>query len=264
MIIDRYTIKHRMSLVSYAKVKVKRVIRGIVDPIVPCLNTELETVFVVGCGHSGTTLVAAKLSRLAQCYCASWETNSFHPDLGLYWSRAVFGTLIKIAEGGGARVIVEKTPKHIHCQARILRLLPRAKFIVVLRNPLDTCASLFRRFGDLDYSIERWNLDNQAALAVLQSKAAIVVRYEQLVTQSLGELAALASFAGLDWSDDAVHEGSTAFSAAGSLEPTMLLRSKQVSEPIAARVTVWSEVFTPAMADEVRTRTGVIANDLGY
>jgi len=44
----------------------------------------------------------------------------------------------------------------------------------------------------------------------------------------------------------------------------MLLRSKQVSEPIAARVNVWSEVFTPAMADEVRTRTGVIANDLGY
>jgi hypothetical protein len=264
MINDRYTIEHRMSAIRYVKVRLKRILRGILDPVVPYFQTDIETVFVVGCGHSGTTLVAAKLSRLTGCYCASWETNAFHPDLGLHRSRAIFGALIANAEASGARVIVEKTPKHVHCQERILRLLPKAKFVVVLRNPLDTCASLFRRFGDLDYSIERWNLDNEAALALLQSKASKTVRYENLVRHSLEELSALASFSGLDWSDSAAEEGATAFSAGEGLDANMLLRSKQVSEPIAARVNVWSDVLTPAMVDEVTQRTAALAKKLGY
>jgi hypothetical protein len=264
MMRDRFTIDHRMSFASYLALSAKRLIRGAADPFVSRFDSDLTSVFVVGCGHSGTTLVAGKISRLSGCYCASWETNAFHPDVGLYWSKAVYGTLMQVARGTGASVLVEKTPKHVHCQMRILRLVPAARFIVVVRNPLDTCASLFRRFGSLDFAIERWNMDNAAALEVAAAPSSKLVRYEELVSNPQVEFSSIASFSGLSWFAEAAEGGVTAFRADDSAGPNMILRSRQVAQPIEARVDVWRGVLTTAMADEVTARTRRVAAALGY
>ena len=127
MWVDRYSVEHRLPLQKWLRVQARRAVRGLPDTLIAPLETRLETAFVVGCGHSGTTLLAAKLGRLSGCFLPGWETGAFLPDRGLYWSKAAFGTILRTAETTDARVVLEKTPKHVHCAARIRRLLPRAK-----------------------------------------------------------------------------------------------------------------------------------------
>ncbi len=261
---DRHKVDHRLAVGEYVTAIGRRFARGVFDPLVRPIDTSVTPVFVVGCGHSGTTLVAAKLGRLDRCYCVGWETNAFSPDNGMFWSKAAFGTLLLSARSIGATVLLEKTPKHVHCLNRIRRLLPGARFIIVVRNALDTCASLYRRFGDLDYAIDRWNMDNAAASSALALPASVCVRYEELVSDPQRVLKRSAEFIGLEWTPSVVLAGDSAFSSNAAADSNMSLRAEQVSRDITCRVNVWNEVLTPAMADVVLARTMKVAGQLGY
>lgn len=263
MWIDPYSVEHRRPLGSYLRLRVRRAIRGLIDPFVTPIDTTLDTAFVVGCGHSGTTLLAAKLGRLAGCHLPGWETKIFLPDQGLYWSKAAFSALVKTAETTGRKTILEKTPKHVHCTERILRLLPGARFLVVTRNPLDNCASLLERFGSLDEAIERWNMDNSAALEVLRRPAALQVRYEDLVGSPEQIFARAAKFIGLDWQSSALVAGETPFSREVA-DANMILRAEQVARAVEPKAGDWRKRLTVSQAETVFSRTQKIAMQLGY
>ncbi|MEY2722028.1 MAG: hypothetical protein RL597_1473 [Pseudomonadota bacterium] len=263
MWVDPYSVEHRRPLGSYLRLRIRRSVRGLMDQWVTPIHTVLNAAFVIGCGHSGTTLLAAKLGRLPGCHLPGWETNIFLPDQGMYWSKAAFSALIKTAETTGQKTILEKTPKHVHCTRRILRLLPRARFLVVTRNPLDNCASLFQRFGSLDQAIERWNMDNGAALEVLHRPEALHVRYEDLVTRPEQIFAHAAEFIGLAWQSSALVAGDTAFSREFS-DANMALRAQQVAQAIEPRAEVWRERLTSSQVEAVVFGTQEIASKLGY
>jgi len=263
MWIDPYSVEHRRPLGSYLQLRARRAIRGLTDPLVTPIDTALSTAFVVGCGHSGTTLLAAKLGRLAGCHVPGWETNIFLPDQGLYWSKAAFSALIKTAETTAQKTILEKTPKHVHCSRRILHLLPRARFLVVTRNPLDNCASLLERFGSVEFAIERWNIDNSAALEVLQRTTALQLRYEDLVESPEQSFARAAEFIGLPWQSSALAAGETAFSRETS-DANMVLRAEQVARAIEPNSNAWRKRLTSAQAATISSGTQKIAMQLGY
>lgn len=263
MWVDRYAVEHRRPWHEWARVRTRRLIRGLPDALVTPFETNLDTAFVVGCGHSGTTLLAAKLGRLAGCFLPGWETGAFLPDRGLYWSKAAFGTILRTAEAAGGRVVLEKTPKHVHCAARIRRLLPRAKFLVVVRNPVDTCGSLLQRFGDLQAVIERWNMDNAAALSLLDGPASLLVRYEDLTARAEGTFAQAAAFIGLDWDPAALGPGTTAFST-DSPDRNMALRAAQVARGVHAAAEGWRDRLSAAQSGQIENDTAAIARRLGY
>lgn len=260
---DRYSVEHRVSTATFARSRLRRFARGLVDPWVKPLETPLKTAFVVGCGHSGTTLLAAKLGRLEGCHVPGWETNIFLPDRGLIWSKAACAALLKTAETTGGKLMLEKTPKHVHCASRILSLLPQARFLVMTRNPLDNCASLFERFGRLDEAIERWNLDNRAALELLKIPLSRQVRYEDLVTRPAHTFEAAATFIGLRWDPTALDSGETAYSI-DVLEANMALRAEQVSRAIEPKLETWRERLSTVQAQKVLAETAAVASLLGY
>ena len=104
---------------------------------------------------------------------------------------------------------LEKTPEHIYFIEDIQRLLPDAKFIHILRNGMDTIASMYeatRNFNelwggvwDLDGCIERWEYAVLTSHKYLNNSNHILVKYEELVDNKNLVLADICNFIGIEY-----------------------------------------------------------------
>jgi hypothetical protein len=76
-------------------------------------------------------------------------------------------------------------------------LLPRMRYVVCLRNPVDVAASLARRDGfSNEKSFSLWLAYVSAALKYSEGKPRLVVVYEDLMNDCFGELQRIAEFLG--------------------------------------------------------------------
>ena len=55
---------------------------------------------------------------------------------------------------------------------------PSSRILLICRNPLDTVASLNRRYGRLGKSLRRWSQDNAHVVRWREHPQAMLVRYE--------------------------------------------------------------------------------------
>lgn len=261
--ISKENVEHNQTLWHWLRHRAMRAANGLTGFVVKPLEWDVNVCFVVGCGHSGTTLTAARLGKAENAHLFGWETSIFHPGHGLYASSLAFSNLIK-AVYDPRMCFIEKTPRHVHCARRINRVVPNARFIVVTRNPLDTCASLVKRFGDLTYCAERWNLDSGASYKLLESgDQAIRVRYEDLVCNPEAELKRLLAFVNLSWDDAVLQAGGTEYRK-DYLGGNMKLRSEQVSQAIHPNIGTWTETLSAAQKAFVLAKTEHWARGLGY
>jgi len=260
----RYKPNHRVSAAVYLRLRLTSLAHAVSDAAVHAQPHSDAFCFVTGCGHSGTTLLASKLGLHPDVLLISRESNIFAPQHGLRLARVIVQEWLAFARQEGRRVILEKSPKHVHCIGRIRRLLPAARIIVVVRNPLDTCASLFKRFGDLDLAIERWLMDNEAALAAQGQAATLLVRYEALTRAPADTLSAACSFLDIPWDPGLLERAGSVYGTDPGLRRNMAIRHEQVSQPIFDNNGKWAEVLTAEQADRVRERTAGLAGRLGY
>lgn len=106
---------------------------------------------------------------------------------------------------------LEKTPEHIYFIDDIERFLTDAKFIHILRNGMDTIASMYeatRSFNelwgagwDLNHCIGRWEHAMLTSHKYINKSNHILVKYEELLdnkTQILGEIC---NFMGIEYDD---------------------------------------------------------------
>jgi hypothetical protein len=260
----RFRANHRVSLTVFVKLRLRSFVRALVDVGTPSLQESEPFCFVTGCGHSGTTLLASKLGLHPDVLLISRESGIFLPVHGLRLARVIVQEWLAFARQAERCVVLEKTPKHVHTIGRIRRLLPAAKVIVVVRNPLDTVASLYKRFEDLDFSIERWLMDNEAALRALQAEGTKLVRYEDLTREPEATLAAACAFLGLPCDAGILARSGSVYGSHPELRRNMAVRHEQVSQPIRDNSGKWREVLSPEQAERVRTRTAALAQRLGY
>jgi hypothetical protein len=104
---------------------------------------------------------------------------------------------------------LEKTPQHLHYIAEIERLVPRARFIHLVRQGADVVASLYEvthrhpeTWGgatDIDACIDRWLGDVAITRRHLGRPAHTMVRYEALVRDPAAVLVRLCDFMGLSY-----------------------------------------------------------------
>ena len=218
--------------------------------------------FVAGCGHSGTTLIASRLGNHPAVALIPEETNLFEPRRPLRHARQALLAALAAARGAGREIVLEKTPKHVRVTGRIRHLLPDSRLILVVRNPLDTCVSLRKRGGTLGEAIDRWLIDNGAALAVLDAPFARLFHFEALTSDPEPAFREMIAFLGLPW-DDAVLGTASAYAAVPQKTATMRLRAEQVARPIRPNAGAWRSGLTPAEAEEVRRRTAGLYASLG-
>jgi len=202
-------------------------------------------VFVVGCPRSGTTWVQRLLashpcirtgqeSDLFDMYIGpllrTWQQelrvdSSGRGSVGLscYFTDAEFVRTLKtyllqllapmVGQLEPGELFLEKTPSHVLFVPEIHALLPRARFIHVLRDARDTVASLLsasRTWGRAwaprraAHAARTWVTHVEAsrqALRTLPHTHFVEVRYEAMHANGFGVLRDLAAWLGLAWAD---------------------------------------------------------------
>ena len=137
-------------------------------------------VLIVGCGHSGTSLLLSILSAHPDFMAVSQETNMF---LNLSKKNLIsqiydLNTKTKINR---KKRWVEKTPKHITCLNRIFDVIPNAKVIIMIRDGRDVAYSHMKRGTSLEEGMNRWINDNLAAKPFYNNKNIYLLKYESII-----------------------------------------------------------------------------------
>jgi hypothetical protein len=116
-------------------------------------------IFIIGCGHSGTTILNKIIGNHKNIYGLDYETSIFEKldDNGVLNKLSIYDNNRKSVK---KKWICEKTPRHTYHLARIYKLANKPKIIIVVRDGRDVIASLFKRYMDFDKSINRWINDN--------------------------------------------------------------------------------------------------------
>ncbi len=187
----------------------------------------------------------------------------------------------------GARVIVEKTPRHALFVDIIGQLLPDARIVHIIRDPRDVVASLLRGASGwarywapeaAEQATSMW-LEHVTGARVASNTAYLEVRYEKLHTHTQETLARILDFCGLPATEedrariaDALSlssqrdEGTTSFAIGGELAKLMSGRSYREPEGFfgPARPGAWHESLRPHDRWLVGQLAGHEMAELGY
>ncbi|WPL15223.1 putative O-linked N-acetylglucosamine transferase, SPINDLY family [Thiorhodovibrio winogradskyi] len=156
-------------------------------------------IFIVGCGHSGTSLLLAILGNHPRIHPIPKESAIFlRTDAKI---QATFRQWDADCRTQGKVRWAEKTPPHIFQIHRFLAFRPKARVILLLRDGRDVVCSLkFRQgYADLDDRLDRWIYDNLAGRPYWQHPQVNLIKYEDLVSQSESTLRSLCDFLGEDY-----------------------------------------------------------------
>lgn len=200
----------------------------------------MDYIFVSGCGHSGTSLLAAILGAHPYIYAIPFETKAFLDDISE--GRTKIENFGKGCTKPGVRYICEKTPAHVLKSDEILKAFPEAKLLFIVRDPRDVVASFKRRGMEVNYGINRWRRACNAIIRVSVLPNAYIVKYEDLIADSKRVLEEICVFLDISydssmleyWKDDrewfGVHERSKPESVKGKNH--IVYRNWQIHQPI--------------------------------
>lgn len=226
-------------------------------------NADVDYVFVCGCGHSGTTLTAARIGNHSQSFLIGRETGQLMAPAGLFTIRRVLQEWAYFTEANGKKFVVEKTPKHIYSVKNILRILPNAKFIINVRNPHDNIASLFKRFGCLEFAIRRYTEDTSEAIKLSKSVGVLIVKYEDVTSNPKAGFERIFEHIGYPWQDQILSPGAGNYGMT-TQRGNMLMRSEEIGEEISPKVGTWNHILSDKQRLEIDKKTGWISSQLGY
>lgn len=225
-------------------------------------------VFVVGCGHSGTTLMLRILGSHPRIHPVLHETRMFETGE----QRSLLWRFELEAWKSGARRLVEKTPRHIVHLRDIFAKRPKAKIVLMVRDGRDVAVSIRNRVGNIGYGIRRWIEENEAGRPWWRDPRVMLVRYEDLVTDLKGVTDALFQFLGEEPCDE-VAEFHRKFTAPGEVvakppdataENHLAYREWQVTQPLFDGSRRWKKEMSEEEKIAFRVMGGGLLRELGY
>ena len=136
-------------------------------------------IFLVGCGHSGTSILQRLLGEHSGIYGVPYESRIFEYENFKKWLTMRIWNRETVVRA--KHRWVEKTPMHVRLIDRIFSSFPEARVLLVIRDGRDVSVSFRKRFGDFESGLERWVEDNRLGLAWRDDPRVMIVRYEDLV-----------------------------------------------------------------------------------
>jgi tetratricopeptide (TPR) repeat protein len=193
------------------------------------LNSE-RPVFVVGMARSGTSLVeqiiashplargAGELTKIADLITAFERTAGPYPEsaatLDVKTSRqlaAAYESHLCRAAGSDTARLTDKMPTNFMHLGFIALLFPHAHIVHCLRDPLDTCLSIYFQYfhhgNDYAYDLGEIGFFYRQYQRLMDHWREVLpipiheVRYEDLVVDPEGQVRALIAFLGLPWDE---------------------------------------------------------------
>jgi hypothetical protein len=252
----------------------KRMARGrgyLLQRLFQGVRVDSPPVFIVGCGHSGTTLLLAVLGAHSRIYAVPEETFVAY-SAGRRRFRRWLRRFDRWTVAAGKRRWVEKSPKHIHRVRQILGWCPQARVLLMVRDGRDVTASIKARKGTAEEGISRWVEDNLAGKAYWDHPNVLVVKYEELVADFRGTCGKILGFIGEDyeegmrdyhatpkkWYSEKIAKPSTAFGDNHDQH-----RNWQINQPIFDGRGRWKELSEEELATVNRVGGSLLA-ELGY
>jgi hypothetical protein len=161
------------------------------------MNANKAPIFIVGCGHSGTSIMLAILGAHSGILAVPYESGFAYkwqkrPEDAEHFI-SVWNTAAAYC---GKRRWVEKTPRHIFRMREILDRFPEGKILLMIRDGRDVACSIQDRFGSLKRGINRWVEENREGEKHWNHPNVLRVRYESLVEAPEGTLEKVAGFLG--------------------------------------------------------------------
>jgi hypothetical protein len=222
-------------------------------------------VFVVGCGHSGTTLLLRIIGSHPHVHAILDESAVFAKKRWFELREFDMATLRH-----GKKRWVEKTPIHIRHIEKIFKKRPQARVIIIIRDGRDVADSIRARKGSLEKGIKRWVVDNSAGEKWSSDSRVLKIRYEDLIQKFEDTVKDVLCFIGEDYSDDVLKYHQKLHHPLGDVRPETVAdqdhlkyRMWQVSQPLFDGRRRWVANYSEedkrlfkAMAGEMLIRYG--------
>lgn len=229
--------------------------------------------FICGCGHSGTSLLAAMFASHPEVFIPLEETGIFldPPDA----AARLWRDLAARAAASGRPHFAEKTPRHVLHLDAIAAAVPGARFVLMVRDGRDVAASFIRRRGEALVGARRWLKENEIVRDAAARPDAAVLRYEDLIADPEAALRRVCAFAGLPF-DPAMlrfHETPRLWFGTTEIRPGTgrhgdehrALRNWQINQPLFDGRGAWRELLAPAdLAFFDRPRPKALMAHFGY
>lgn len=242
--------------IRYFKYWINRYVRGI--------RIEYPPVYIVGCGHSGTTLLLAILDAHSKIHGVPFESGfANHEEINEQQSS--MRQFDRRAIASGKLRWVEKTPNHIHRIQKLLSLREGSKVIVMVRDGRDVACSLHARPYDFELACKMWLDDNRAAQEFYEHENVIPIKYEDLITDLEGTLRRVVKFLGMEFEEHLLTHNKKAMEA-GKPAPDIeykgeihrQYRNWQVAQPVFDGRYKWKQKMT----EEQKATFKRVANEL--
>jgi tetratricopeptide (TPR) repeat protein len=198
-----------------------------------CISTEFSPIFIVGMPRSGTSLIeqilstfpgvygAGELTELSAVITSAMPEARFDqfPEAVLNLSNDQLAALGKQYtkrlrnHAPSALYIVDKMPENFFYIGMIRAMLPNAKIIHAMRDPMDSCFSCYARLfanASLPFSYDLQTVGRyynryanlmQHWHRVLPKGAFLDMRYEDLITDTETQVHRLCAYLGLQWDE---------------------------------------------------------------
>lgn len=208
---------------------------------------------ITGCGHTGTTLLARIMGVHSKIYNPAYETNLFLAYNVLKWNSLLEEHYLDAKKAKKDCVVfLEKTPRHIWHIDYARKAMLDPKFILMTRNGRDVIASLYERSGNIKSSILRYRDDSLLTIRQLDEQSVLLVKYEDLITNTNSELTKILRFINLKFEKSILNfhestvnwfnlEDTTKGNGKGDGIEHDKLRNWQVNQPIFSTSKLWNE-----------------------
>ncbi|WP_099240146.1 sulfotransferase family protein [Synechococcus sp. BDU 130192] len=215
--------------------------------------SDQEPVFIVGCGHSGTSIMLAILGSHSQLYSVPYESRVFHTlSEGLASKLDVYRLSSKWKEAclkSGKNKWIEKTPVHLFQLERIFDFFPKAKVIIMVRDGRDVVCSLRNRGRDFQESISLWTKSIDELKKYVHDPRVMTINLEDLIKDPKGILSEACIFIGYEYEDQILsyHEQPKYYYSNNIGKPLgakegkehLELRNWQINQPLFEETTRW-------------------------
>jgi hypothetical protein len=230
-------------------------------------------IFVVGCGHSATTLLLRILGAHSRICAIPFESS-----FAIKWpapcpsARSFFERCNLFTSRMGKARWVEKTPKHIYFLNEILHHFPDGKIFLMLRDGRDVACSIQDRRGSLEVGIARWIKDNRAGQKFWDHPNVRLIRYETIVTDFEKTIHGVMDFIGEPFEDSVrnYHESIRYFFTDHIEKPPNAFgnnhepyRNWQINQPLFDGRGRWQRL-TPEEKQLIKDKAGNMLIEYGY
>jgi len=174
------------------------------------------------------------------------------------------------ADARGAQRLVEKTPQHLRSVPLLQVAFPRARFLYIVRHPIDTLSSYMRRFqvdpGKSDWAnidasafCERWKTNTGTALEMARHRSSrlLVLRYEELTQQTEPTIRRVLAHVGEAFEQDCLLTRREEGKKSWRIDPNLF-------EPVVNETKDWRDFVSTECAQQVERELASDMASLGY